>query len=86
MKPRSIALALAFCVSLVSTSYAQRISKSESVQNLTAVARQLRRPRPQERQLVLILLLQAIRQQQQQAHLMQAAKRPQTHGGAARSK
>jgi len=84
MKPRSIALALAFCVSLVSTSYAQRRPKSESVQSLTAVAKQLHRPRLQERQLVLIPLLQAICQQQ--AHPMQAAKSPRPHGGAARSK
>ena len=69
MKPRSIAIALAFCVSLVSTSsYAQQIPKSR-VQRLTAVAKQLHLTRKQEKQLVPILKaeepkLQAIRNDQ----------------------
>ena len=54
MKPRSIAIALAFCVSLVSTSYAQPIPKAR-IQRLEAVAKQLHLTRKQEKQLVPIL-------------------------------
>jgi hypothetical protein len=68
MKPRIIALALAFafCVSLVSTSYAQ--SKARE-QRLAAVAKQLHLTREQEKQLIPILRaqepqLQAIRNDQ----------------------
>jgi len=69
MKLRSIAVALAFCVSLVSTSYAtsyaQQIPKAR-MQRLEAVAKQLHLTRKQEKQLVPILKaeepkLQAIR-------------------------
>jgi Spy/CpxP family protein refolding chaperone len=66
MKPRIIALALAVCVSLVSTSYAQ--SKARE-QRLAAVAKQLHLTREQEKQLIPILKaqepqLQAIRNDQ----------------------
>jgi Spy/CpxP family protein refolding chaperone len=54
MKPRSIAIALAFCVSLVSTSYAQSIPQAR-LQRLEAVAKQLHLTREQEKQLVPIL-------------------------------
>src|SRR5260370_231769 len=54
MKPRSVALASAFCVSLVSTSYAQPVPKAR-VQRLEAVAKQLHLTRKQEKQLVPIL-------------------------------
>jgi Spy/CpxP family protein refolding chaperone len=54
MKPCSIAIALAFCVSLVSTSYAQPIPKARE-QRLEAVAKQLHLTREQEKQLVPIL-------------------------------
>lgn len=69
MKPRNIALALAFCVSLVSTSmstsYAQQIPKARQ-QRLMAVAKQLQLTRKQEKQLYPIMKaeepqLQAIR-------------------------
>ena len=68
MKPRNIAIALAFCVSLVSTSYAQPIPKAR-IQRLEAVAKQLHLTRKQEKQLVPILQaeepkLQAIRNDQ----------------------
>lgn len=68
MKSRIIAIALACCVSLVSTSYAQPISKARE-QRLAAVAKQLRLTRDQERQLVPILQaeepkLQAIKNDQ----------------------
>ena len=70
MKPRSIAIALAFCVSLVSTSYAQQIPKSRvdplggtivllnltsKLQRLAAVSKQLHLTRSQEKQLIAIL-------------------------------
>jgi Spy/CpxP family protein refolding chaperone len=75
MKPRSIAIKLAFCVSLVSTSYAQPVPKAR-VQRLEAVAKQLHLTRKQEKQLVPILQaeepkLQAIRNNQS---LSRAAK------------
>lgn len=69
MKPRNIALALAFCVSLVSTStstsYAQQIPKARQ-QRLMAVAKQLQLTRKQAKQLYPIMQaqepqLQAIR-------------------------
>ena len=68
MKPRSIAIALAFCVSLVSTSYAQPVPKSR-VQRLEAVAKELHLTRTQEKRLIPILRaeepkLQAIRNDQ----------------------
>lgn len=63
MKPRSIAIAWAFCVSLVSTSFAQPKARQ---QRLRAVAKQLHLTRDQEKLLVPILRaeepkLQAIR-------------------------
>ena len=66
MKPCSIAIALAFCVPLVSTSYAQPIPKAR-IQRLEAVAKELHLTREQEKQLVPILQaeepkLQAIRE------------------------
>jgi hypothetical protein len=65
MKPRSIALALAFCVSLLSTSYAQQIPKARQ-QRLIALAKQLHVTRKQAKQLFPIMQaqepqLQAIR-------------------------
>jgi periplasmic protein CpxP/Spy len=54
MKPRSIAITLAFCVSLVSTSYAQSIPEGR-LQRLEAVAKQLHLTSKQEKQLVPIL-------------------------------
>jgi Spy/CpxP family protein refolding chaperone len=68
MKPRSISIALAFCVSLVSTSYAQQIPKAR-LHRLEAVAKELHLTRKQEKQLVPILQaeepkLQAIRNDQ----------------------
>ena len=68
MKPRSISLALAFCVSLVSTSYAQQIPKAR-LHRLEAVAKELHLTRKQEKQLVPILQaeepkLQAIKNDQ----------------------
>ena len=68
MKPRSIAIALAFSVSLVSTSYAQPIPKARE-QRLEAVAKQLHLTRNQEKQLIPILQaeepkLQAIKNDQ----------------------
>ena len=54
MKPRSIAIALAFCVSLVSTSYAQSIPQAR-LQRLEAVAKQLHLTVEQEKQLLPIL-------------------------------
>jgi periplasmic protein CpxP/Spy len=66
MKTRTLALALAFCVPLVSTSYAQ---PNAPVQRLTEVAKQLNLTRDQEKQLAPILMaeepqLQAIRNDQ----------------------
>jgi len=70
MKPRSVAIALAFCVSLVSTSYAQRIPKSRvdplggtlvllnlnvRVQRLAAVSKQVHLTRSQQKLLIAIL-------------------------------
>ena len=68
MKPRSIATALAFCMSLVSTSYAQSIPQAR-LQRLEAVAKQLHLTRKQEKQLIPILQaeepkLQAIKNDQ----------------------
>jgi Spy/CpxP family protein refolding chaperone len=68
MKPRSVATALAFCVFLVSTSYAQPIPKAR-IQRLEAVAKELHLTREQEKQLVPILQaeepkLQAIKNDQ----------------------
>ena len=74
MKLRSIALALTFCVSLVSTSllastsYAQQIPKAR-LHRLEAVAKELHLTRKQEKQLVPILQaeepkLQAIKNDQ----------------------
>jgi periplasmic protein CpxP/Spy len=65
MKPRSIALALAFCISLLSTSYAQQIPKARQ-QRLIALAKQLHLTRKQAKQLYPIMQaqepqLQAIR-------------------------
>ena len=54
MKPRSIAIALAFCVSLVSTSYAQSIPQAR-LQRLEALAKQLHLTSEQEKQLLPIL-------------------------------
>ena len=54
MKLRKIALALALCVPLVSTSYAQEIPKSRQ-QRLMAVAKQLHITRKQAMQLLPIL-------------------------------
>ena len=54
MKPRSIAMALALSVSLVSTSYAQPIPQNR-LHRLEAVAKQLHLTREQEKQLVPIL-------------------------------
>jgi Spy/CpxP family protein refolding chaperone len=68
MKPRNMAIALAFCASLVSTSYAQPIPKARE-RRLEAVAKQLHLTREQEKQLVPILRaeepkLQAIKNDQ----------------------
>ena len=68
MKPHCIAIALACCVSLVSTSFAQPIPQARE-QRLEAVARQLRLTRAQEKRLVPILRaeepkLQAIKNDQ----------------------
>jgi Spy/CpxP family protein refolding chaperone len=65
MKLRSIALALAFCVGLVSTSYAQQIPKARQ-QRLMALAKELHLTRQQAKQLYPIMQaqepqLQAIR-------------------------
>ena len=65
MKPRSIAIALAFCVSLLSTSYAQQIPKARQ-QRLIALAKQIGVTRKQAKQLYPIFQaqepqLQAIR-------------------------
>jgi hypothetical protein len=54
MKPRSIVIALVFCVSLVSTSYAQSIPEGR-LQRLEAVAKQLHLTHEQEKQLLPIL-------------------------------
>ena len=54
MKPRMIGIALAFCVSLVSTSNAQPIPKTRE-KRLETVAKQLHLTREQEKQLVPIL-------------------------------
>src|SRR5215469_11364102 len=68
MQPCSISIALAFCVSLVSTSYAQQIPKAR-LHRLEAVAKELHLTRKQEKQLVPILQaeepkLQAIKNDQ----------------------
>ena len=68
MKPHCIAIALACCVSLVSTSFAQPIPKARE-QRLEAVAKQLHLTREQEKQLLPILRaeepkLQAIKNDQ----------------------
>src|SRR5262249_25475970 len=65
MKPRSVALALGFCVSLLSNSYAQQIPKARQ-QRLIAQAKQLHVTRRQAKQLYPIMQaqepqLQAIR-------------------------
>jgi hypothetical protein len=65
MKLRSIAIALVFCASLLSTSYAQQIPKARQ-QRLIALAKQLRLTRKQAKQLYPIMQaqepqLQAIR-------------------------
>jgi Spy/CpxP family protein refolding chaperone len=65
MKLRSIAIALAFCASLVSTSYAQQIPKARQ-QRLIALAKQLHLTRKQAKRLYPIMQaqepqLQAIR-------------------------
>ena len=65
MKLRSIAIALAFCVSLLSTSYAQQIPKARQ-QRLTALAKQLHLTNKQAKRLYPIMQaqepqLQAIR-------------------------
>jgi Spy/CpxP family protein refolding chaperone len=52
MKPRSIAIALAFCMSLLFTSYAQSNARAE---RLKAVAKQLHLTRHQEKQLIPIM-------------------------------
>ena len=54
MKSRSIITALAFCVSLVSTSFAQSIPR-DRLHRLEAVAKQLHLTHEQERQLLPIL-------------------------------
>jgi len=54
MKPRSIVIALVFCVSLVSTSYAQSIPQAR-LQRLEALAKQLHLTSEQEKQLLPIL-------------------------------
>ena len=54
MKPRNILIALAFCVSLVSTTYAQSIPQAR-LQRLEAVAKQLHLTSDQEKQLLPIL-------------------------------
>jgi Spy/CpxP family protein refolding chaperone len=66
MKPRILVLALAFCVPLVSISYAQ---PKERAQRLAEVAKQLNLTRDQEKQLAPILMaeepqLQAIKNDQ----------------------
>ena len=78
MKPRSIALALAFCVSLVSTplvstSHAQQMPKARQ-QRLMALGKQLHLTRKQAKQLIPILnaqepQLQAIRNDQSLSRL-----------------
>lgn len=57
MKPRNIAIALAFCMSLVSTSYAQSMPQAR-LQRLEAVANQLHLTHEQEKQLLPILQAQ----------------------------
>src|SRR5262245_31470557 len=52
MRPRSVAIALAFCMSLLFTSYAQSNARA---QRLKEVAKQLHLTRDQERQLIPIL-------------------------------
>lgn len=66
MKIRNIAIALAFCVSLLSTSYAQQIPKARQ-HRLTALAKQLHLTSKQAKRLYPIMQaqepqLQAIRQ------------------------
>ena len=89
MKLRSIALALAFCVSLLSTSYAQQIPKARQ-QRLIALAKQLNLTRKQAKRLYPIMQaqepqLQAIRndsslsrvEKLQRFHAVQDASDPQ---------
>jgi hypothetical protein len=89
MKPRSIALALAFCVSLLSMSYAQQIPKARQ-QRLMALAKELRLTRTQAKRLYPIMQaqepqLQAIRndaslsrvQKLKRFHAVQDASDPQ---------
>jgi Spy/CpxP family protein refolding chaperone len=93
MKPRSIALALAFCVSLLSaslsTSYAQQIPEARQ-QRLMALAKQLHLTRKQAKQLYPIMQaqepqLQAIRndaslsrvEKLKRFHAVQDASNPQ---------
>jgi protein CpxP len=52
MKPRSVAIVLAFCVCLLGTSYAQSNARA---QRLEAVAKELHLTRSQEKQLIPIL-------------------------------
>jgi Spy/CpxP family protein refolding chaperone len=52
MKPRNVAIVLAFCVSLLFTSYAQSNARA---QRLKGVAKQLHLTRHQEQQLIPIL-------------------------------
>ena len=61
MKPRDIAIALAFCVPLVST-YAQPIPQARE-QRLEAVAKQLRLTPMQERRVVPVLRAEALKVQ-----------------------
>jgi len=61
MKPRNIAIALAFCVPLVST-YAQPIPQVRE-QRLEAAAKQLRLTPMQERRVVPILRTEALKVQ-----------------------
>jgi hypothetical protein len=89
MKLRSIAIALAFCVSLLSTSYAQQIPKARQ-QRLIALAKQLHLTRTQAKRLYPIMQaqepqLQAIRndsslsrvQKLHRFHAVQDASDPQ---------
>ena len=57
MRLRSVAIALAFCVSLLSTSYAQQIPKARQ-QRLTALAKQLNLTRKQAKRLYPIMQAQ----------------------------
>ena len=88
MKLRSIAIALAFCVSLLSTSYAQQIPKARR-QRLMPLAKQLHLTRKQAKRLYPIMQaqepqLQAIRndsslsrvEKQHRFHAVQDASDP----------